>query len=219
MAKKLRVYEIGKELGLSNKEALDLCIALGIDVKSHSSSVEDAHADRVRRRAQREHLGIYGGGGEAGAPAPALAPEKPEAEAPREEKSAVAPPRPEVAKEASLDQPEAKKPDLAAVIAEEAAKREEAERVAIANAAKSTRPEVPEGVAQRRPAPVSPSGQPVPPPPRRAPMTSLSGRPIPPPPKPQTQVRLRLVKRPRALERPRSLAIWCRIKGLRPLIS
>ena len=186
MAKKLRVYEIGKELGLSNKEALDLCIALGIDVKSHSSSVEDAHADRVRRRAQREHLGIYGGGGEAGAPAPALAPEKPEAEAPREEKSAVAPPRPEVAKEASLDQPEAKKPDLAAVIAEEAAKREEAERVAIANAAKSTRPEVPEGVAQRRPAPVSPSGQPVPPPPRRAPMTSLSGRPIPPPPRPQT---------------------------------
>ncbi len=186
MAKKLRVYEIGKELGLSNKEALDLCIALGIDVKSHSSSVEDAHADRVRRRAQREHLGIYGGGGEAGAPAPALAPEKPEAEAPREEKSAVAPPRPEVAKEASLDQPEAKKPDLAAVIAEEAARREEAERVAIANAAKSTRPEVPEGVAQRRPAPVSPSGQPVPPPPRRAPMTSLSGRPIPPPPRPQT---------------------------------
>ncbi len=186
MAKKLRVYEIGKELGLSNKEALDLCIALGIDVKSHSSSVEDAHADRVRRRAQREHLGIYGDGRGAGAPAPALAPEKPEAETPREEKSAVAPPRPEVAKEASLDQPEAKKPDLAAVIAEEAARREEAERVAIANAAKSTRPEVPEGVAQRRPAPVSPSGQPVPPPPRRAPMTSLSGRPIPPPPRPQT---------------------------------
>ena len=186
MAKKLRVYEIGKELGLSNKEALDLCIALGIDVKSHSSSVEDAHADRVRRRAQREHLGIYGDGRGAGAPAPALAPEKPEAETPREEKSAVAPPRPEVAKEASLDQPEAKKPDLAAVIAEEAARREEAERVAIANAAKSTRPEVPEGVAQRRPAPASPSGQPIPPPPRRAPMTSLSGRPIPPPPRPQT---------------------------------
>ena len=60
LAKKLRVYEIAKELNLSNKEALDLCLALGIDVKSHSSSVEEAHADRVRRRAQREGIGIYG---------------------------------------------------------------------------------------------------------------------------------------------------------------
>ncbi len=56
MAKKVRVHELAKELGLTNKEALDLCIALGIDAKSHSSSIEDAQGDRVRRRAQRDGL-------------------------------------------------------------------------------------------------------------------------------------------------------------------
>ena len=56
MPKKIRVYELGRELGLTNKEALDLCIALGIGVKSHSSSIEDAQADRVRRKADADGL-------------------------------------------------------------------------------------------------------------------------------------------------------------------
>ncbi len=56
MAGKIRVHELAKELGLTNKEALDLSIALGIGVKSHSSSIEDAQADRVRRKAEREGL-------------------------------------------------------------------------------------------------------------------------------------------------------------------
>ncbi|MGO8876848.1 MAG: translation initiation factor IF-2 [Acidimicrobiales bacterium] len=56
MPKKIRVYELGRELGLTNKEALDLCIELGIGVKSHSSSIEDAQADRVRRKADRDGL-------------------------------------------------------------------------------------------------------------------------------------------------------------------
>jgi translation initiation factor IF-2 len=56
LAKKIRVYELGRELGLTNKEALDLCISLGIGVKSHSSSIEDAQADRVRRKAEREGM-------------------------------------------------------------------------------------------------------------------------------------------------------------------
>ena len=50
------MYELARELGLTNKEALDLCIALGIGVKSHSSSIVEAHADRVRRKAEREGL-------------------------------------------------------------------------------------------------------------------------------------------------------------------
>ena len=54
--KKIRVHELAKELGLTNKEALDLCVALGIGVKSHSSSIEDPQADRVRRKAEREGL-------------------------------------------------------------------------------------------------------------------------------------------------------------------
>ncbi|MGH9164688.1 MAG: translation initiation factor IF-2 N-terminal domain-containing protein, partial [Acidimicrobiales bacterium] len=56
MAKKIRVYELARELGLTNKEALDLCGSLGIGVRSHSSSIEDAQADRARRKADREGL-------------------------------------------------------------------------------------------------------------------------------------------------------------------
>ena len=39
-------HELARELGLSNKEALDLCERLRIGVKSHSSSIEDPMADR-----------------------------------------------------------------------------------------------------------------------------------------------------------------------------
>ena len=56
MASSIRVYELARELGLTNKETLDLCDALGIGVKSHSSSVVEAQADRVRRKAEREGL-------------------------------------------------------------------------------------------------------------------------------------------------------------------
>ncbi len=56
MPKNIRVYELAKELGLTNKEALDLSVSLGIGVRSHSSSIEDAQADRVRRKAEREGL-------------------------------------------------------------------------------------------------------------------------------------------------------------------
>jgi len=56
LPKKIRVYELARELGLTNKEALDICIDLGIGVKSHSSSIEDAQADRARRKADREGL-------------------------------------------------------------------------------------------------------------------------------------------------------------------
>jgi translation initiation factor IF-2 len=56
LPKKIRVYELARELGLTNKEALDLCLDLGIGVKSHSSSIEDAQADRARRKADRDGL-------------------------------------------------------------------------------------------------------------------------------------------------------------------
>ena len=56
MAGKIRVYELGRELGLTNKETLDLCDALGIGAKSHSSSIVEPQADRVRRKAEREGL-------------------------------------------------------------------------------------------------------------------------------------------------------------------
>ncbi len=55
--KKVRVYELAKEIGIDNKATLELCISLGIDVKSHSSSIEEAQADRVRNKAK--NLGLY----------------------------------------------------------------------------------------------------------------------------------------------------------------
>ncbi|WP_301023061.1 hypothetical protein, partial [Mumia sp.] len=41
---------------MTNKETLDLSKDLGIGVKTHSSGIEEAQADRVRRRAQRDGL-------------------------------------------------------------------------------------------------------------------------------------------------------------------
>ena len=56
MPSNIRVYELARELGLTNAETLELSEGLGIGVKSHSSSIVDAQADRVRRKAEREGL-------------------------------------------------------------------------------------------------------------------------------------------------------------------
>ncbi|MEO7804269.1 MAG: translation initiation factor IF-2 [Actinomycetota bacterium] len=45
---KLRVHEIARELGVSSKEAIQKLADLGIDVKSHSSTVSDDDAARLR---------------------------------------------------------------------------------------------------------------------------------------------------------------------------
>ncbi|MEI6736291.1 MAG: translation initiation factor IF-2 N-terminal domain-containing protein, partial [Actinomycetes bacterium] len=55
-AKKIRVHELAKELGLTNKELQDLASRMGVDAKSASSSIEDAQADRMRRRADDEGI-------------------------------------------------------------------------------------------------------------------------------------------------------------------
>ncbi len=56
MAKNLRVHELAKELGMTNAETVDLCEKLGVPVKSHSSSLNEAYSDMVRRRAERDGL-------------------------------------------------------------------------------------------------------------------------------------------------------------------
>ena len=53
LPKNPRVHELAKELGLTNQQVLDLCGDLGIGVKTHSSSVVEAQADRVRRKAKQ----------------------------------------------------------------------------------------------------------------------------------------------------------------------
>ena len=59
--KKIRVAELAKELGLTNRDCLLLAQSMGITVKNVSSSMADAQADRVRRKAAREGLGKPGG--------------------------------------------------------------------------------------------------------------------------------------------------------------
>ena len=52
----IRVYELSRELGMANAQVIDLCSSLGIKVKSHSSGMVEAQADRVRRKAELDGL-------------------------------------------------------------------------------------------------------------------------------------------------------------------
>ncbi|HEV7958399.1 MAG TPA: translation initiation factor IF-2 N-terminal domain-containing protein, partial [Acidimicrobiales bacterium] len=50
------MHELSKELGLTSKELLALAGKLGIGASSPSASIEDAQADRIRRRADADGL-------------------------------------------------------------------------------------------------------------------------------------------------------------------
>ncbi|BAW95831.1 Translation initiation factor IF-2 [[Synechococcus] sp. NIES-970] len=45
---KVRIYELSKELDLENKDILEFCAQLAIDVKSHSSTITVEEADKIR---------------------------------------------------------------------------------------------------------------------------------------------------------------------------
>ena len=70
---KVRIYELSRDLGLENKDVLDAAEKLSIAAKSHSSSISDDEATRIRSL-------IQGAGGEsagqAAAPAAPAAPAK-----------------------------------------------------------------------------------------------------------------------------------------------
>ncbi|MFT7394657.1 MAG: translation initiation factor IF-2, partial [Candidatus Azotimanducaceae bacterium] len=55
-AKKIRIHELAKDLGMTNAEVLGLCGVLGVAAKGPSSSLAEAYADMVIRRAQRDEL-------------------------------------------------------------------------------------------------------------------------------------------------------------------
>ncbi|MHB8335732.1 MAG: translation initiation factor IF-2 [Acidimicrobiales bacterium] len=194
--KKIRVHELSKELGMTSKELLALAQKLGIGASSPSASIEDAQADRIRRRADADglrrqvqpdepkgaktsHAAKPAAVAES-APAPAPAP------APSSESAPAAPPAPPAAAPervvASADAPSQVEP--------------------AAGGAPSEAPEAPKFVRSRatppKPAPmrtVSPDGpttiRPTQRPvagdgsessqPKRPPL-SMTGRPIPPPP-------------------------------------
>jgi translation initiation factor IF-2 len=45
---KVRIYELSRDLGLENKDVLDAAEKLGVAAKSHSSSISDDEASRIR---------------------------------------------------------------------------------------------------------------------------------------------------------------------------
>src|SRR5260370_22479960 len=54
--KKIRVYELARELGVDNAVVVELSNELKIGVKSHSSSIDEPSPDRVRRLAASRGL-------------------------------------------------------------------------------------------------------------------------------------------------------------------
>ncbi|MCC6954979.1 MAG: translation initiation factor IF-2 [Deltaproteobacteria bacterium] len=59
---KIRVYELAKELGLENRVVLGLCDTLGIEgKKSHSSTLSDSEAEKIRRSVIRDAVSTEGG--------------------------------------------------------------------------------------------------------------------------------------------------------------
>ncbi|MBI4665294.1 MAG: translation initiation factor IF-2 [Nitrospinae bacterium] len=54
----IRVYELAKEIGVQSKTLVDLLSKMGYPVKSHSSTIENSLADRLRR--QTHAMGIAG---------------------------------------------------------------------------------------------------------------------------------------------------------------
>ena len=45
---KIRIYELSRDLSLDNKDVLDAASKLSISVKSHSSSISDDEAKKIK---------------------------------------------------------------------------------------------------------------------------------------------------------------------------
>ncbi|MGE5659384.1 MAG: translation initiation factor IF-2 [Actinomycetota bacterium] len=50
---KVRIYELSRELNLDNKDILAVCERLNISVKSHSSTISESDAERIRKTAEK----------------------------------------------------------------------------------------------------------------------------------------------------------------------
>ncbi|MGI0479269.1 translation initiation factor IF-2 [Geminocystis sp. CENA526] len=49
---KVRIYDLSKELELDNKDVLEICSRLSIDVKNHSSTITESQADNIKEVAK-----------------------------------------------------------------------------------------------------------------------------------------------------------------------
>jgi len=200
---------------MSNQEVLDLADKLGIGARSHSSSIVEAQADRVRRRAEKDGL-VKAPAPEESAPAEERKPKNPKvstkkpppkkkAEPKVEEPAPTAEPEPEpAAAEAPAPAVEAE-PEPAPATAPEPEPAEAPAAAAPKRVVRSSgssgpvRPveeapapaPAPTPPPVERPAPAEPAEAPVAPAASAAPPkapSSTSGKPIPPPPRPPTSL-------------------------------
>ena len=72
MSDKVRIYQLAKDLGIETKEMLAILDDMGVEYKSHSSTLEHDVADAVRELVESDRGGSAGGGEK---PAPASAAE------------------------------------------------------------------------------------------------------------------------------------------------
>ena len=79
---KVRIYDLSKELNLDNKELLAICDQLNIAVKSHSSTISDTEAERIRAAAEKQAGNVAGSRKELTATSPKVN-SKPTAARPR----------------------------------------------------------------------------------------------------------------------------------------
>ena len=200
MAKSVRVYELARQLGMTNAEVIELCGSLGVDVKSHSSGMVEAQADRVRRKAISE--GLASEPKEEKTPAKKKKTKSTTAKKTVSETSEKEDKNKEKADEVSSEKTETvdekkeetkKETSVSRVISssgsspapqidEEDEKRDQSESSELQkeNHDKVEAKGKEETKTKKQKGPVSPSGKKIPPPPGSP--KSLSGKPIPPPP-------------------------------------
>ena len=195
---KVRIYELSKDLGLENKDVLDAAEKLSIAAKSHSSSISDAEAGKIRS--------LLGKGGNGAKPA-AAAPAKPAAgKAILSVKKAApaAPTKPAPAASKPVAKPMAAKPVVAKPVA--AAKPQAAPKPP---AAATPKPVISKPAAAPVKASAAPSRPAAPQKPPAAPARPTAAKPVPRPAAAKPQVvskpaagKPELVSKPKAAAKP-----------------
>ena len=195
---KVRIYELSKDLGLENKDVLDAAEKLSIAAKSHSSSISDAEAGKIRS--------LLGKGGNGAKPA-AAAPAKPAAgkailSVKKAAPAAPSKPAPEASK--PVAKPVAAKPVVAKPVA--AAKPQAAPKPP---AAATPKPVISKPAAAPVKASAAPARPAAPQKPPAAPARPTAAKPVPRPAAAKPQVvskpaagKPELVSKPKAAAKP-----------------
>ena len=195
---KVRIYELSKDLGLENKDVLDAAEKLSIAAKSHSSSISDAEAGKIRSL-----LGKGGNGAKSAAAAPAK-PAAGKAILSVKKAAPAAPSKPAPAASKPVAKPVAAKPVVAKPVA--AAKPQAAPKPP---AAATPKPVISKPAAAPVKASAAPARPAAPQKPPAAPARPTAAKPVPRPAAAKPQVvskpaagKPELVSKPKAAAKP-----------------